>query len=113
EDGDYAYRALRKGVPIIYAPDVCVWHYGWRDETSRASQYEDYASSHGGFYGKHLRKGDGFIALRAGIHHLYALRRWIQGTLTRDRDLARNGRAYLTGLLPGILTYFYEDKSAE
>jgi GT2 family glycosyltransferase len=103
EDGEWSYRALRAGVPIIYAPEVVVRHYGWRDGSERPIQYKDYARSHGGFYGKYLRKGDWFIALRALIHHARALRRWLRGIATGDKELAAYGRAYLTRLLPGIV----------
>jgi GT2 family glycosyltransferase len=103
EDCDWSYRALRAGIPIVYAPEVCILHYGWRDEGERVGQYRAYARSHGGFYGKHLRRGDAFIALRAGGHYLRALRRWARGIVTGDRERRAHGRAYVTGLLPGIL----------
>jgi len=103
EDGEWSYRALRAGVAIYYVPDVCVRHFGWRDKSKRADQYKDYAHSHGGFYGKYLRQGDWFIALRAVLHHMRALRRWLKGTLAGDLEAASYGRAYVTGLLPGIM----------
>lgn len=103
EDCEWAYRALSAGVPIVYVPGITVRHYGWRDESKRAVRYRDYALSHGGFYGKYLRKGDWFIALRILIHHLRALRRWLRGIITGNRELALNGSAYLTGLLPGMM----------
>ncbi len=103
EDGEFAYRALRAGVSIIYAPDVCVRHYGWRDEGQRADQYRGYALSQGGFYGKYLRQGDWFIALRATAHHMRAFRRWVMGTIRGDSEARQYAQAYLTGLLPGIV----------
>jgi GT2 family glycosyltransferase len=103
EDGEWSYRALSSGVPVIYAPDAAVCHYGWRDERQRAAQYQSYGRSQGGFYGKYLRRGDWFIALRVMIHLLRALRRWLRGVITGNRDLALNGRAYVTGLVPGIV----------
>jgi GT2 family glycosyltransferase len=103
EDGEWSYRALRSGIPIIYAPEVAVRHFGWRDEAKRAVQYQGYARSHGGFYGKYLRQGDWFIALRVVVHHYRALRRWIRGSLTGDQEAVLYGRAYFTGLLPGII----------
>lgn len=103
EDGEWAYRALRAGVPIVYAPEVAVSHCGWRSSEQRALQYAEYARSQGGFYGKYLRKGDGFIVLRVVVHHLRALKRWLRGLMTGDREMALLGRAYLTGLLPGII----------
>jgi GT2 family glycosyltransferase len=103
EDAEYAYRALRAGVPIVYAPDVVVQHLGWRDERERSAQYDSYGRSQGGFYGKYLRRGDSFIALRVGVHFARALRRWGLGALRGNREIARNGRAYVTGLLPGLV----------
>lgn len=103
EDAELAYRALRAGVPIIYAPNVVVQHFGWRDDDKRLVQYGDYARSHGGFYGKYLRKGDWFIGLRAVLHYGRALRRWARGVVTGNEDLASYGWSYLTGLVPGII----------
>lgn len=102
EDAEFAYRALRAGVAIAYAPDAAVSHLGWRDSAERVAQYRSYGVSQGGFYGKYLRRGDVFIALRAALHLLRALRRWAMGTLRRDADQAAFGRAYVVGLLPGI-----------
>jgi GT2 family glycosyltransferase len=103
EDGEFAYRALRAGIPILYAPDVVVTHLGWRDEQQRSNQYESYALSQGGFYGKYLRRGDLFIALRTLVHLVRALRRWVTGTLRGSPEMARIGRAYAAGLIPGIV----------
>jgi GT2 family glycosyltransferase len=103
EDCEFSYRALSAGVPIVYAPDVLVRHLGWRDAADRADQYRSYARSVGGFYGKYLRRGDFFIALRVLVHHARALKRWLRGVISRDRDLSSNGRAYLIGTLPGIV----------
>jgi GT2 family glycosyltransferase len=103
EDAEYAYRALRAGIPIRYAPDVAVTHLGWRDEASRGDQYDDNARSHGGFYGKYLRRGDAFIALRAALHWGRAVRRWAFAVARRDHERALSTRAYVLGLFPGVL----------
>jgi GT2 family glycosyltransferase len=103
EDAEFAYRALRKGVTLRYEPDVVVAHFGWRDESRRVEQYRHYALSHGGFYGKYLRRGDLFILMRAIGHFMRALRRWALGKINGDAELALLGRAYCTNLLPGIL----------
>lgn len=103
EDAEWSYRALRKGISIIYEPDVIVAHYGWRDVEKRMEQYRRYALSHGGFYGKYLRRADLFILMRALAHWIRAMRRWINGRLRGDLDYALIGRAYGLNLLPGIL----------
>lgn len=112
EDAEYAYRALRAGVPIRYAPEIAVTHLGWRDDAARERQYDDYARSHGGFYGKYLRRGDGFIAFRAILHWSRALRRWLAGTLRGDRERARGARAYVLGLAPGIMAGWRSARSS-
>jgi mycofactocin glycosyltransferase len=103
EDAEFAYRALRKGVSLRYEPELVVAHFGWRDVSKRVEQYRHYALSHGGFYGKYLRRGNLFILARAAGHFMRALRRWVRGKLNGDAELALLGRAYCTNLLPGIL----------
>jgi GT2 family glycosyltransferase len=112
EDCEYAYRALRSGVPIIYAPDVVVRHFGWRQESERAAQYRDYGRSHAGFFGKYLHRGDWFIALRVLTHLLRSLRRWLRGVVNANKDLAINGRAYVAELVPGIIAGWRSGRSS-
>jgi GT2 family glycosyltransferase len=102
EDAEWAYRALRNGISIRYEPDVVLAHFGWRDTEKRVEQYRDYALSHGGFYGKYLRRGDLFMLARAAGHFGRALRRWVRGTIAGDPELAMLGKAYCLNLLPGI-----------
>jgi hypothetical protein len=103
EDAEWAYRALHKGISLCYEPDVVVTHFGWRNEEKRIEQYRQYALSHGGFYGKYLRRGDLFILARASGHFFRAWRRWLRGKLNGDAELALIGQAYCLNLIPGIL----------
>jgi len=103
EDGEWAYRALRAGVPIAFRPELVVTHLGWRDRQQRLDQYRGYARSHAAFLGKHLRRGDFFILARSGVHLARALRRWLRGVLTGDAELAANGRSYAGQFIPGII----------
>lgn len=103
EDAEWSYRALRNGISLRYEPEVVVAHFGWRDTGKRIEQYRHYALSHGGFYGKYLRRGDWFIMARATGHFVRALRRWARGELKGDTELAVLGKAYSLNLLPGIL----------
>jgi len=103
EDGEWAYRALRAGVSIKYAPDVVVHHYGWRNIRERQEQYRAYAKSHGAFFGKYMRAGDWFIGLRALVHYLRELRRYLKGIVTGNREETRMAWACLRWLPPGVL----------
>lgn len=103
EDGEWAYRALRSGVTILYTPDMVVQHLDWRNEEERVAQYASYARSHGAFYGKYLRRADWFIAARAMAHLLRASRRYVRGMVNANPEEMLIGRAYVFGLLPGIL----------
>ena len=102
EDVDFAYRALRRGIAIVYAPELVVEHLGWRDQAGRDEQYQGYARSHGGVYGWYLRRGDLFLGARMTVHLLRASRRWLFATLRGEEESARNGRAYVTGLWTGV-----------
>lgn len=103
EDGEWAYRALRAGVPITFAPELAVTHVGWRVLEGRLEQYHDYARSHGAFLGKHLRRGDAFIVLRSAALWARAMGRWLRGLRRHDPELAANGRSYAMQLFPGII----------
>nr|AFI78753.1 glycosyl transferase [uncultured bacterium ws198A12] len=102
EDGEWAYRALRQHVEIAFVPDVIVCHVGWRKEGQRLEQYRGYAHSHAAFFGKHLRRGDAFMLLRASTHLLRAVRRWLSGAVRGDRELAANGRSYVLQFFRGL-----------
>jgi hypothetical protein len=93
-----------RGIRAINPPAILNLRISSSDSCkSSEAQYASYARSQGGFYGKYLRQGDLFIALRATVHLVRAGRRWAVGVLTREAEVARIGRAYLTGLIPGIV----------
>jgi GT2 family glycosyltransferase len=103
EDNDWAYRALRAGVPIIYDPAPVVAHVGWQPHSALPSIYRRYARGQGAFYGKHLRSRDLFIARRTARD--LARGPWLlfRGLTTANRDLLALAYGEITGLLPGVL----------
>jgi GT2 family glycosyltransferase len=103
EDNDWAYRALRAKVPIVYEPALVVGHLAWRDGSELAATYRRYAHGQGCFYGKWLRRGDLFIAARAARDLLRGPWLVLRGLMTGNRALARLGRAEVAGIGPGIL----------
>jgi len=103
EDGDYAYRALRAGVPILYAPECRVTHLAWRDSESRQDQYRYYAQSQAGFLGYYSRAGHLIIWLRTVVHLVRSTKRWLLSSLVGQREQALNGRYYVIGFFSGFL----------
>lgn len=102
EDGDYAYRALRAGIPILYAPECKVVHLNWRGAVATREQATGYALSQAGFLGFHARRGDLRIWLRCWLHLLRVGRRWVVGLLTGNRLRAMSGKSYLMYFFPGF-----------
>jgi GT2 family glycosyltransferase len=103
EDSDYGYRALRLGIPILYDPEVVLYHYHWRDAGQRAARYADYARSQGGFYGTHLRWGNWIIWAQAARDLARGPLRWLRGALRHDQDMIDRGRADTLFMPSGIL----------
>jgi GT2 family glycosyltransferase len=103
EDNDWAYRALRAGVPIVYDPAPAVVHVAWQPRSALPSIYRRYARGQGAFYGKHLRRGDPFIARRAARDLLRAPWLMLRAILSRNRELLALAYGEITGLLPGLL----------
>jgi GT2 family glycosyltransferase len=108
EDNDWGYRALRLGVPIVYAPEVAVTHLDWRDAHELDATYRRYARAQGGFYGKHLRRWDPFIAGRALRDVVRGPWLVLRAAVTRNPELAVIGRAETRGILPGIIAGFWD-----
>ncbi len=102
EDNDWAYRALRAGIPIVYAPEVVVEHFHWRNPDQLAAVYRAYARSQGAFYGKHLRRGDWWMAVRTGDYVLRSANVLLQGLVTNNRTKMANAYSKITHLLSGV-----------
>src|SRR5262249_6990391 len=64
EDNDGGYGLLRAGWRILYRPAPVVVHEAWRSTAERAALKRAYGLGQGGFYAKHLARGDPFIAWR-------------------------------------------------
>ena len=103
EDNDWAYRALKQSIPIIYSPKPKVIHLDWRNHEQLNSTYQNYARGQGVFYGKYIRQRDWFILQRAIRDQLRGVMRWTLGILRQDPDSIMSGRALTLYLLPGII----------
>jgi GT2 family glycosyltransferase len=103
EDNEWAHRALRAGVRIVYDPAVVVGHLARHQPSDLPDLYRRYARGHGAFYGTWLRRGDPFIALRATRDLVRAPWLLIRGLATRNPELISMGRGEMAGLVPGIL----------
>ncbi len=103
EDNEWAHRALRAGVRIVYDPTIIVGHLARHRREDLPALYRRYARGHGAFYGTWLRRGDGLIARRAGRDLVRAPWLLARGLITRNSDLVAMGRGEIEGLLPGIL----------
>jgi GT2 family glycosyltransferase len=103
EDNDWAYRALRAGVPVVYDPAISVGHLARFTRSDLPALYRRYARGQGAFYGKHLRRGDGFIARRALHDLLRAPWLLLRGLATGNTELIAMGTGEVTGLPHGIL----------
>jgi GT2 family glycosyltransferase len=97
EDNEWAYRALRAGVPIVYDPDAVVAHLAWQ-----GAEALRYARGQGAFYGKYLRRADLFIAGRVVRDVVRAPWRVLRGALTRNADLLAMGLGGVAGLPAGL-----------
>jgi Glycosyl transferase family 2 len=103
EDNEWAHRALRSGVAIVYDPAIIVGHLAHHRPDDLPGLYLRYARGQGAFYGTWLRRGDPFIARRAARDLLRAPWLLLRGLVTRNSELVSMGRGEVMGLLPGIL----------
>jgi GT2 family glycosyltransferase len=102
EDNEWAYRALRAGIPIVYDPEIVVAHVAWQDPRRARHVYRRYAMGQGAFYGKYVRRGDPFILGRTARDLLRAPWLVLRGFVTRNAELRAMGLGELTGLPAGL-----------
>ncbi len=102
EENDWAYRALSIGIPIVFAPEIIVYHFHWRDKNQMAETYRMYAWSQGMFYGKHLRHGHWLMLVRAALSFYRGARDLLYGWRHKDFDLQANGYARMSQIIPGL-----------
>jgi GT2 family glycosyltransferase len=101
EDNDLGYRLLRAGWTIAYRPEPVVEHAAWRSVAERAALKRAYGLGQGGFYLKHIVRGDAFVAGRFVKDAVRTLRA-AAGALVRGRPHdARGHLAYASGLVGG------------
>jgi len=103
EDNEWAHRALRADVKIVYDPTVVVNHLARHRPEDLPALYRRYARGQGAFYGTWLRRGDRFIARRAARDLVRAPWLLVRGLVTRNSELISMGRGEIAGLLPGII----------
>jgi GT2 family glycosyltransferase len=103
EDNDWAYRALRLGIPVLFAPELVVYHFHWRTKAELRATYRAYGWSQGAFYGKHLRQGDWSMAVRTAISLWRGVRGLFRGVVQKDSGLEAESVARLECLLPGVI----------
>jgi GT2 family glycosyltransferase len=103
EDNEWAYRALRSGIPIVYDPDAVVSHVAWQARGELKDVYRRYARGQGAFYGKYVRRGDAFIVRRMIRDLVRAPWLVTRAALTWNHELMAMGVGELTGLPAGIV----------
>jgi hypothetical protein len=106
EDPEWAYRALQKGFPIHYWPQITVTHLHWRNDQDMAIVYSNYARSQGGWFGRELRRGDLSFLTRLAYELMRGAKRWAVGSIRGDYLRKVNGRAYVVDLLRGLARGF-------
>jgi GT2 family glycosyltransferase len=104
EDNEWGFRAMSKGYPIHFVPEVTITHYHGGNEEDLVRVHSEYARSQGGWYGRMLRRREPIFAVRLISDLLRGARRWALGSLRGDRTKAANGRAWVVELLRGVLS---------
>ena len=102
EDNDFAYRLLRAGYRVAYRPGPAVLHRAWRTLDERLALKRAYGIGQGGFYAKHLARGDVFIAWRLARDLFRNARAAAGAAIRSNKTGARGHLAYLWGLGAGV-----------
>lgn len=82
EDGDMAYRLLRRGHRLVYCPAAVAYHRHWKPWRSQQAMERAYGLGAGGSFAKYVRCGDlGGVRLFAAWWWQLGVRRFVAGLL--------------------------------
>ena len=111
EDTDFIHRILHSGGTIRYEPEVVVTHLPWRDPGTQSMVDREYGHGIAAWALRRLTQGDLFPAKVALMVVLSQGRRALGGILRRDESAWRTGKAYLSGLGTGLLSWLLASAS--
>lgn len=101
EDNDYGYRLLLAGYAIVFEPEALVYHRAWRTQGSYLSVRFAYGRGQGGYYGKHLARGDWYMLWKLA----HALKRRGQRMLEGGRRGVTGELAWIAGWIAGTVDW--------
>jgi GT2 family glycosyltransferase len=102
EDFDFLYRVHKKGLKIIYSPDVLVYHnHGRRTDEQIKSLMHGYAVGRGAFYCKYILGGDKDI-MHFACSEMTSLLKGIIKRLIKGQSSA-NQRLFFVSILIGFM----------
>jgi glycosyltransferase involved in cell wall biosynthesis len=102
EDLDFLYRVYKKGLKIVYSPDILVYHnHGRRSDEQIKSLMKGYAVGRGAFYCKYILMGDKDIR-RFAYEETISL---LKGMMKRriKGQSSTNQRLFFTAILIGFM----------
>jgi glycosyltransferase involved in cell wall biosynthesis len=102
EDSDFLYRAYKKGLKIIYSPDILVYHnHGRRNDEQINKLYKGYAIGHGAFYCKHILMADKEV-FRLACSEVSSVMKQIAKRSIKGQSSARQ-RLFLVSIVVGFM----------
>jgi glycosyltransferase involved in cell wall biosynthesis len=105
EDSDFLYRAYKKGLKIIYSPDILVYHnHGRRNDEQINELYKGYAIGHGAFYCKYILMADKEV-FHLAWSEILSLMKQIAKRSIRGQSSARQ-RLFLISIAVGFVYRF-------
>jgi glycosyltransferase involved in cell wall biosynthesis len=108
EDIDFLYRTYKKGLKIIYSPEILVYHnHGRRSNEQIRALYKGYAIGRGAFYCKHILMADKDV-LHLACSELSSLIKQIMKKSIK-RQLTANQRLFFMYIVIGFM-YRLKDK---
>jgi len=103
DDGELAYRLTRRGERILYAPELIVYHSGWRRERENMELVSDYAYGLAAFAGHYVRNGDLVPMLYLARKSIYKLTHLAFGIISFRKQIVIDEYLHLKGFLFGFM----------
>lgn len=116
EDDDMGYRLLRNHVPIVYSPDVLVYHRSWRSAKQDRENRYNYGYGKAGFYLRYFLEGNLQMLIRLIVWIVLRIGLGIWAGLRFQRNELLKQVTYLRGMISGgrrMWRYYHQREGAK
>ncbi len=103
DDGELAYRLIKNNYPILYTPELFVYHSSWRSGKDNFQLIYNYAYGIGALAGYYMRNGDSIPSVHLFKKTISKMLKLIIGLITVDSHAIKDNYIHIKAFMQGAM----------